>query len=76
VPVAQLVEPVWHGSPGGVHACPSWQATHVPVRQTSPVPHRVPSATAAPVEVHNGAPLEQSSRPVWQGLGGFEHGAP
>jgi hypothetical protein len=37
---------------------------HEPVRQTSFVPHIVPSVTSVPVSVHTGMPDEQSVEPT------------
>ena len=49
---------------------PAVHAVHVPLSQTSLVPHEVPFATFIPLSVHTGTPPGQEMVPVWHGLAG------
>lgn len=69
-PVVQLVCPVWHTSIG-VQPRSAAHATQLPTSQTSLVPHDVPSATL-PEVAQTGAPVEQSTTPVWHRLEGAQ----
>jgi hypothetical protein len=71
-PVVHEVDPTWHGLVG-VQAAPPAQALHVPLSQTSLVPHTVPLGAWDPVSVHVGALPEQSRVPVSHALAGV-HG--
>jgi hypothetical protein len=68
-PVAQEVMPVLQVL-AGWQAVPAVQETHIPVLQTRFDPHDAPSESEVLVSVHTGAPVEQESAPVWQGLVG------
>jgi len=72
-PVEQSVWPDRHGLVGE-HVAPCVHAPHVPLWQTSLVPHDVPLETL-PVGLQTGKPVEQSVVPVWQGLP-VEHAVP
>jgi hypothetical protein len=47
VPVLQEIAPVSHGFPSGTQAMPGVHGSHAPLRQTSFVPHGVPSGAVA-----------------------------
>lgn len=61
-PVVHEMVPVWQAV-GGVHAIPLVQVLHIPLPLQTPPEQAVP-AGALPLELHTGAPLEQSSVPV------------
>ncbi len=68
-PVEHDVEPVWQ-TLAGVHTTPAVHALHVPLSQTSLVPHEVPLPTRLPVSVHVDTPVEHEVVPVWHTLAG------
>ena len=68
-PVEQEMVPVWQGL-DGVHASPSWHATHTPVLlHTMPVPQEVPG-DLFPLSVHACVPVEHEFVPTLHGLAG------
>ena len=71
VPVAQEVEPTWQGLVG-VQLALAVHCVHVPLLQTSLLPHVVPFAAFAPVSTHVEAPVLHDVSPVWHGLAGVQ----
>jgi hypothetical protein len=63
-PVSQTIAPVRHGLPLTVQVAPVWQVMQVPATlHTLFVPQLVPAATAVPLSVQTGVPVEQASVP-------------
>jgi hypothetical protein len=61
-PVEQEVTPTWHWATG-VQTRPAVHAAHVPLSQTSLVPHAVPLAAVVPVSTHTGVPVVHEVAP-------------
>lgn len=74
-PVEQPMAPTRHAS-SGTHEAPVLQVLHAPLSHTSLVPQEVPLAALAPVSLHTGTPIEQSSVPTWQASVAGAHAAP
>jgi hypothetical protein len=65
-PDAHDVVPVWQRLPPGWQARPPWQVVHIPLSQTSLVPHVAPLPRVMTFWVHAGRPDAHEIVPVWQ----------